>query len=112
MPSFLLAQRPDQPTIDWFINRLHAKGFQVFQSFNLQASESENTPCTCPFQDMECDCRIAVLLVYKDNSSPATFLIHSRPGQVWLLLEDHQPHTSFLELVDRLVSELAIRRWP
>lgn len=112
MPSFLLTPKPDQPTMGWFINRLQEKGFQVFQTFNLQASDREDSSCSCPFRAKACDCLVAVLLVYKDNSGPATLFIHSRQRQFWLLLNDNQPNTAILAMADRVVSELAIQRWP
>lgn len=39
----------------------------------------DNFGCDCPYHGTrDCDCQVVVLLVYGDNGTPATLLIHGR----------------------------------
>ncbi len=60
---------------------LDGAGLKVVRSFDFHASRSamDNFGCDCPYHGTrDCDCQVVVLLVYGDNGTPATLLIHGR----------------------------------
>ena len=58
-------------------NRLAEDGLEVVLSFDLQATRSAHTSCTCPHHGTEqCDCQMVVLLVYDHQGVPITVVAH------------------------------------
>jgi hypothetical protein len=72
----------------WITDLLQEAGLQVSPSFNLRTAVAADTPCTCPHHENDCDCDLAVLLVYGATPQPATLLVHSHNGRSWLSLEE------------------------
>jgi hypothetical protein len=60
---------------------LGGAGLIVVRSFDFQSSRIAmgNFICECPYHGTRhCDCQVAVLLVYGENGTPATLLMHGR----------------------------------
>ena len=60
---------------------LGVSGLKVVRSFDLQSSRIAmgGIICECPHHGTrDCDCQVAVLLVYGENGTPATLLMHGR----------------------------------
>ena len=72
----------------WITDLLQEAGLHVSPSFNLRTAMAADTPCNCPRHESDCDCDLAVLLVYGANPQPVTLLVHSHNGRSWLSLEE------------------------
>ncbi len=57
-------------------------GVRVVRSFDLQTACATFPDLTCPHHgDDPCDCQLVVLLVYGDDGTPASVVVHSHWGQ-------------------------------
>lgn len=75
----------------WITDLLQEAGLQVSPSFNLRTAIAADTHCNCPRHENDCDCDLAVLLVYGVAPLPATLLVYSHNGSSWLSLEEQMP---------------------
>ena len=72
----------------WITDLLQEAGLHVSPSFSLSTAMAVDAPCNCPRHENDCDCDLAVLLVYGVDPQPVTLLIHSHNGRSWLSLEE------------------------
>ena len=78
-----------EAAISWVNQRLSALGLVVNPSFDLQLARSAHTGCTCPHHGtVQCDCQIVVLLVYGEQDSPITLVVHSQDGKTDLSMTE------------------------
>lgn len=97
--------QPGDHVLAWLRRQLTTDGYRVVLTFDLQVARSANTGCTCPHHgSAECDCQMAVLLVYGKVGDPASVVLHSQDGQTWLSLVDAAPERGNQHI------EAAIRR--
>jgi hypothetical protein len=75
--------------VEQTIQRLDRAGFQVVRSFDLQAARVAQIGCTCPYHGTDlCDCQMVVLLVYGQDNSPITLMLHGHDGQTQIIMVD------------------------
>lgn len=61
--------------------QLDDAGFRVVQTFDLQVARLAHPDCPCPHHGTdECNCQMAVLLVYRSENPPATLVVHGMDG--------------------------------
>lgn len=52
-------------------------GLTVMESFDLQVARANHTGSTCPHHGTEqCSCQLAILLVYGEDTYPASLMLH------------------------------------
>ncbi|MEW5830615.1 MAG: hypothetical protein AB1846_17120 [Chloroflexota bacterium] len=91
-PLLTLRQSPDA-AIDRVTRRLQACGFQVEQTFDLQAARLSHADCPCPNHGTQaCTCQMVVLVV-SGETPPATIILHGHDDQTWLSLGDGVGHS-------------------
>ena len=93
---------------DRIIDLLQKVGLYVSNSFNLQTALTADIPYDCPIHPRDCDCNMAVLLVYGTESQPATLLLRSHADRTWLTLVDNSEERPSNELNLRIKSALAV----
>jgi hypothetical protein len=84
---FLIIEKPGEETISLTIHRLENAGLRVMRTFDLREARLSHPDCPCPHHGTEtCDCQMSVLLIYHQDQSPATLLIHSFQETTWLYI--------------------------
>ena len=87
--TILSLKSNSQTAIDQFIQRLGQAGFQVLPSFDLKVARAAHVGCACPYHGTDqCDCQMVVLLVYGQDETPVTLVIHGHDGQTEIALVD------------------------
>lgn len=62
--------------------RLSGRGYTVMRSFDLKSACASYPDLICPHHgEPPCDCQLVVLLVYENETSPVSLVIHSHRGQ-------------------------------
>jgi hypothetical protein len=90
-------------------------GLKVVRSFDFQPSRIAmgNGLCDCPYHGTRyCDCQVVVLLVYGENGSPATLLMHGRDQKIKFSLVDSPQHPIDPGMEALITSTLAQARIP
>ncbi len=101
---FVTIEKPGEETIYWTIRQLENAGLQVIRTFDLREARLSHPDCPCPHHGTEaCNCQMSVLLIYQEEQSPASILIHSFLDTTWLYLVDtpEQPVDQNLDLLIR-----------
>lgn len=94
---------------------LGGAGLKVVRSFDFQSSRvaADNLKCDCPHHGTRnCDCQVVVLLVYGENGSPATLLLHGRDQKIKFSLVDSPQHPVEPGMEALITSTLAQARIP
>ena len=66
---------------------LNDTGLRVVVSFDSHLVREGISPTACPHHGTaNCDCQIVILLVYGEDSHPATLLAHGQDGETWISL--------------------------
>ena len=66
---------------------LRATGLYISVSFDSHKMRDDAPPAVCPLHGAyDCDCHLAVLLVYDHDGQPATLLAHGQDGETWVSL--------------------------
>jgi len=105
---FLVLKKDCGEAIHWISGHLNRSGLQVLQTFDLQAARAAHGSCSCPHHgDDQCDCQMAVLLVYGNGHPPASLVAHGRDGQTWFVLADSYPQGVDTALGDAIQKALA-----
>ena len=93
---------------------LQDSGFQVSPSFNLSSAQTTAFPCACPHHPENCDCDMAVLMVYGSDPQPAVLVTHTHNERTWLYLvdnpEEHTPTPLGLQIKSLLTASNLINR--
>jgi hypothetical protein len=84
---FATIEKPGEEIISWTIQLLEKAGLRVIRTFDLREARLSHPNCPCPHHGTEeCDCQMSVLLIYHQNQTPASLLIHSFQETTWLYL--------------------------
>ncbi|MBE3118686.1 MAG: hypothetical protein IMZ50_08025 [Candidatus Atribacteria bacterium] len=108
---FVTIEKPGEETIYWTIRQLENAGLQVIRTFDLREARHSHPDCPCPHHGTEaCNCQMSVLLIYQEEQSPASILIHSFLDTTWLYLVDtpEQPVDQNLDLLIREILTLPV----
>lgn len=108
---FVTIKKPGEETIYWTIRQLENAGLQVIRTFDLREARLSHPDCPCPHHGTEaCNCQMSVLLIYQEEQSPASILIHSFLDTTWLYLVDtpEQPVDQNLDLLIREILTLPV----
>jgi YHS domain-containing protein len=96
-----------QVAIEQSIQRLDSAGLQVMRSFDLKVARAAHIECACPHHGTDqCDCQMVVLLVYGQDGSPATLVVHGHDGQVQIALVDTPEQRPDSQLVATIMRAL------
>jgi hypothetical protein len=99
--SHLFSLKADSESVLAFLTTaFNDAGVQVMRSFDLQAARSAHTQCTCPHHGSDqCSCQMIVLLVYDNELSPVTLVVHGKDDVTHLGLISGSPRvdTQWLE---------------
>ena len=89
---------------------LEDTGLRVMRSFDSQLTRIAVTQATCPHHGTAaCDCQIVILLVYDEDSQPATLLAHGQDGETWISLiiaPGQRPNTHLEKKIKQAISPL------
>ncbi len=89
MNSLLLLNCSCDAALRWTKEHLAQAGLRTMQTFDLQSVRHAPGDCSCPHHGTaECDCQMAVLLVYGERGEPVTLILHGNDGQTWLSTAD------------------------
>lgn len=95
--------------VAWVTGRLGDAGLRVYCSFDLRSARNVSSSCACPYHRTDaCDCQMVVLLVYQEQGSPATVVLHGHQGRTWLQLVDAPSAEQATAIEDALVTTHAI----
>jgi hypothetical protein len=84
LPFLSLDQGSDQVDL-WVREQLTQAGLRVVPTFDLQIARLAHPDCTCPHHGTEsCSCQLVILLVYGEQESPVTLVIHGQDGKSWI----------------------------
>lgn len=84
---------------------LERHDFKVVCSFYIQMDFPVNINCSCPnHQTEECNCSMAVLLLYSTKKPPVTLLVHGHEEHVSFFLSDSQQQYPDAETAERMKS--------
>lgn len=106
MTELLTLNQPGAEAVNQFTRLLAQASLHVFRSFDLRAALAEDAPCACPHHAGNCDCDMAVLLVYGTEKRPATVVAHSHHGRTWFSLADGPDERPSPELSHRMMVAL------
>lgn len=85
--TLLTLKSNGQMVIENLISCLEQAGLLVIRSFDLQTARSAQVDCSCPHHATDqCDCQMAVLLVYDQTATPVTLTFHGHDGRSQLTL--------------------------
>jgi hypothetical protein len=101
---FLTIEQPGEEAILWTIRLLENAGLRVLRTFDLRGARQSHPACPCPHHGTEaCDCQMSVILIYTQDQSPASLLIHSFQETTWLYLvtTPGQPNQHRLDIMIR-----------
>lgn len=89
MAQLLTLECSSREAVQWIIEVLSQADLQVATSFDLRTAREAHTECACPHHGTAaCDCQLVVLLVYSQDDSPATLVLHGSDGHAYLSLAD------------------------
>jgi hypothetical protein len=107
----LFLDKPSDKAISWVAQQLTKVGLEVVLTFNLQVTRHDPSHCPCPHHGTgQCDCQMAVMLVYGNAYHPISLVIHSYDRQTWILLVD-SPHQRASPRLERMIRQ-ALPREP
>lgn len=101
--EILSLQSDSQTAIEQSMRRLDQAGFQVMRSFDLKVARAAHVGCACPHHGTDqCDCQLVVLLVYGQDETPVTLVVHGHDGQTEIALVDTPEQRPAPELVTQI----------
>lgn len=84
---FLALDQTCEQVQAWVNEKLTGAGFRVVQTFDLHVARLAHPDRLCPHHETDdCNCQMAVLLVYGNQGGPATLVIHGQDRKAWLSL--------------------------
>jgi hypothetical protein len=79
---YLTLAKPFDEMLTWATHQLEELGFQVEQTFDLQAARQSHIGCPCPHHGTDqCSCQMVILLVRNRGSDPTTMVLHGNDEQ-------------------------------
>lgn len=95
--------------VPWIDEVLSRRGLRVARSFDLKTARAAHTNCSCPHHGTDaCDCQMVVLLVYGNDSCPATLVAHGRDGRTYLSLTSIPGQRPSPQLAGTIMNSLAL----
>lgn len=92
-------------------HELDTAGFRVNQSFDLRSALALVPGCTCPHHGTAlCDCQYHVLLIYGQEGTPATLIVHGHDRQSWITLADDPGGNVRSALESEIIETLVVAR--
>ncbi len=91
---FAVLRKPCDQAINWAATKLEQANFRAVRTFDLQVARTAHLDCPCPHHGTaQCDCQMVVMLVYQENTPPATLVIHGNEEMSWfyLMTQTQQP---------------------
>ena len=86
---FLSMYRTCDEALQWTKEYLSRAGLHVVQTFDLHTARDGSDDCSCPNHGtQQCDCHLAVILVYGKADEPVTLILHGNDGQTWVSFSD------------------------
>lgn len=96
---FLTLNRNWNDAIQWVNQQLTEAGMRTVSTFDFQMARSAQVACTCPHHGTQaCSCQMVVLLVYDDNQTPVSLLVHGYEDNTWFYMADAPSQLRNLEL--------------
>lgn len=86
---FLSVNQSCDEALQWAQARLQRAGLRSAQTFDLRTARVGSRGCPCPNHGSEdCDCQMAVVLVYGEVPAPETLILHGNNEQTWLSIAE------------------------
>ena len=86
---------------------LNESGLRVLVSFDSHHVRANAAPAACPHHGTtDCDCQVAILLVYDEEKRPATLLAHGQDGETWVSLVSTLGQRPSAQLESKIVRAL------
>jgi hypothetical protein len=105
--AIITLQADSQTAIEQSMQRLNLAGLQVMRSFDLRVARAAHVGCNCPHHGTDqCDCQMVVLLVYDQDSPPATLVVHGHDGETQFALVDTPEQHPAPELINTIVHSI------
>jgi hypothetical protein len=105
-----------EKAIPHVLGALNDAGLQTVLSFDLKVARSTHADCECPNHGTkQCDCQMAVFIVYGNGYSPATIVAHSRDGRSQFQLVDspgQRPDAAFEADIRQALAHIKMLRPP
>jgi hypothetical protein len=103
---FAVLRQPCDQAINWAISKLERANFRAVRTFDLQVARMAHLDCPCPHHgNAQCDCQMVVMLVYQENTPPATLMIHGNEEMSWFYLVT-QPQQSISVQQEKAIQDL------
>ncbi|GAB4501575.1 MAG: hypothetical protein Fur0035_11180 [Anaerolineales bacterium] len=103
---FVILHKSCDDAIIWATRKLAQAGLQAVQTFDLRTARLAHLDCPCPHHGTEqCNCQMVVLLVYQENSQPATIVIHGNDATSWFYLI-HSPQQPIEKSLEKNIQEI------
>ncbi len=81
-PQFSTLDMDCETTIAHLTRRLSYHGLWTIRDFDLQSACASFTDLSCPHNgDSTCGCQMVVLLVFSNEASPASIVLHTHHGK-------------------------------
>lgn len=117
LTPFLILHLPYSQVRAWVAECLSAAGLNLVRTFDLQMARRDSIHCLCSHgKTQDCDCQMAVFLVWQGSNPGITLIIHGWSNCAFLSLaypgrENENPYlASFIQdlLGHRLTSYLEV----
>lgn len=85
-----MVKQPYEQSLALLTRQLGNLGMRVLTTFALQTDQPFQTGCTCIHHGSgSCGCRMSVLMIYGNDPSPASIVVHGCEGTTWFSLVDN-----------------------
>jgi hypothetical protein len=94
-------------TLQWINQRLVTANLRPRQTFDLHGARVGSHGFVCPTHGTnECDCQMAVILVYDGAIEPVTLILYGNNGQAWLSIAEDANQKPDARLIDTIQKAL------
>jgi len=108
--TILTVPSDSQTTIEQSVQQLDLAGLLVVRSFDLKVARAAHVNCRCPHHGTDqCDCQLVVLLVYGQDKTPVTLVVHGHDGQTQISLVEAPEQPPAQDLVNSIVQAIQTR---
>lgn len=105
--TILSIQADSRAAVEQSIRRLEQFGLQVMRSFDLSMARAAHVGCTCPHHGTDqCDCQMVMLLVYGQEQTPATLVVHGHDGYTQFAMVDTPQQKPSPHLVNEIMDAI------
>lgn len=86
---FLILDQPCDAAIEGVARQIGLVGLRAFRTFDQRIVQRAQVNCPCPHHGTaQCDCQMAVLLVYGGQTQLVSIVAHGHNGQTWFSMVD------------------------